>query len=110
MKTFVKNDSGFACAVCGREVAPLKYSSRDHCPFCLCSLHVDVLPGDRQNNCGGVLVPQDVTQNTKKGYIIAYRCAKCGQLHNNKAADDDSFATLLKVMNKTYSLNNFKKK
>ena len=110
MKNFVKNDSGFVCAVCGRAVEPLKYSSRDHCPFCLCSLHVDVLPGDRQNSCLGVLVPIDVTQNAKKGYIIKYKCAKCGEFHNNKAAEDDNFSTLLKIMNKTYNVENFKKK
>ena len=110
MKTFVKNDSGFECVVCGRTVEPLKYSSRDHCPFCLCSLHIDIMPGDRQNACKGVLEPVEVTQNAKKGYIIKYKCAKCGQFHNNKAAEDDNFSTLLKVMNKTYNVENYKNK
>ena len=110
MRSFIKNDSGFVCAVCGKSVGPLKYSSRDHCPFCLCSLHLDIMPGDRQNECGGVLAPIDVEQNTKKGYIIKYRCVQCGQEHNNKAAQDDSFQTILKVMNKTYQIQNYKTK
>ena len=42
MKRFTKNDSGFTCAHCGREVEALGYTSRNHCPFCLWSLHVDV--------------------------------------------------------------------
>ncbi len=110
MKQFTKNDAGFVCVNCGKAVSTLNYSSRDHCPNCLCSLHVDVLPGDRQNSCGGMLVPIDVTQNAKKGYIITYKCLKCGQTHNNKAAADDNFATILKVMNKTYNFESYKKK
>ena len=52
-KRFTKNDSGFVCRNCGAEVPPLSYSSRDHCRVCLCSLHVDIDPGDRANGCGG---------------------------------------------------------
>ena len=43
-KRFTKNDDGFVCARCGAEVRPLGYSSRNHCPFCLWSLHVDTSP------------------------------------------------------------------
>ncbi len=110
MKNFVKNDSGFICAVCGKAVEKLNSTSRDHCNFCLCSLHVDVNPGDRQNDCKGVLVPIEVTQNAKKGYIITYKCSKCGQTHNNKAAEDDNFSTILKVMNKTYNIDDYRNK
>ena len=46
-KRFTKNDNGFICAHCGKEVEPLGYTSRNHCPFCLWSLHVDINPGDR---------------------------------------------------------------
>ena len=45
-KRFAKNDEGFFCAHCGKWVPPLGYSSRNHCPFCLWSLHVDINPGD----------------------------------------------------------------
>ena len=108
MKNFEKNDNGFICSVCGETVPKLKYSSRDHCTNCLCSLHVDVNPGDRQNSCQGTLIPIDIAQNNKKGNVIIYKCEKCGMLHNNKAASDDSFSTILKIMNKTYNVNNFK--
>ncbi len=96
-KNFVKNDNGFVCAVCGANVLPLKYSSRDHCNKCLSSLHVDILPGDRQNNCGGILEPISV-EYKKNEYIINFRCKKCGQTHNNKMAKDDSFEKILEVM------------
>ena len=108
MKIFEKNDNQFTCSVCGKVVPELKYSSRDHCTNCLCSLHVDVNPGDRQNTCRGTLMPIDILQSNKKGYIITYKCNKCGMQHNNKAASDDSFSTILKLMNKTYNVNNFK--
>ena len=108
MKIFEKNDNEFICRVCGKLVPMLKYTSRDHCTKCLCSIHVDINPGDRANTCLGTLVPVDIETNNKKGYIIKYKCQKCGQEHNNKSAEDDSFKTILKVMNKSYNINDFK--
>lgn len=102
MKTFSNLDEGFKCTVCGCDVKPLKYSSRDHCPNCLCSLHVDINPGDRLNDCKGIMKPISIIQSGKKGYVIEYRCSKCGQLHNNKAAQDDNFSTILAVSNGKY--------
>ena len=85
-KIFTKNDSGFVCLNCGKEVLPLGYSSRNHCPFCLCSLHVDINPGDRENSCGGIMDPVFAEPDPKKGYIITHKCRKCGQKTRNKAA------------------------
>ena len=87
-KRFLKNDAGFICAKCGREVLPLGYTSRNHCPFCLYSLHVDVNPGDRQNPCHGLLRPIRVLPDAKRGYIIVHRCEKCGETVRNKAAHE----------------------
>ena len=87
-KRFTKNDSGFICANCGAEVEPLEYSSRDHCPFCLWSLHVDIMPGDRSNPCKAKLEPISAEPDAKKGFIINYRCTKCGEIHRNRAAHE----------------------
>lgn len=87
-KKFIKNDQGFVCAVCGRTVLPMGRSSRDHCPFCLSSVHVDVNPGDRTNLCRGIMRPIAAEPDPKKGYVIFYRCEKCGALHKNRAAMD----------------------
>ncbi len=87
-KRFRKNDNSFICANCGKEVLPLGYSSRNHCPFCLCSLHVDVNPGDRANPCGGLLVPVSAEPDPKKGYVIVHRCEKCGEIRRNRAAHE----------------------
>lgn len=87
-KRFVKNDSGFVCANCGAEVQPLGSSSRDHCPYCLCSIHVDIMPGDRANPCRGILDPVRVELSAKKGYVIVYKCRRCGEVKRNRAAND----------------------
>jgi DNA-directed RNA polymerase subunit RPC12/RpoP len=87
-------DEGFTCLVCGREVAPLRYTARDHCPHCLCSLHVDVFPGDRASDCKGVLRPVG-TEKGKKGIRIVYECDRCHASKKNiSAADDDSDAII----------------
>ena len=93
----IKNDNGFVCRQCGKEVNPLGYTSRDHCPYCLHSIHIDVVPGDRANTCLGTLVPFAVESSSKKGYIISYKCDKCGEIKRNKSADDDDFNVMLKI-------------
>ena len=85
-KRFRKNDSGFICANCGAVVEPLGYTSRNHCPKCLCSLHVDVNPGDRAAGCGGIMRPIRVETDAKRGYVIVHKCEKCGHISRNKAA------------------------
>ena len=85
-KRFQKNDSGFVCRNCGFEVEPLGTTSRDHCPRCLCSIHIDINPGDRANECLGTLRPVQVLPDPKKGYLIVYKCDKCGAVVRNKAA------------------------
>ena len=96
-KRFKMIDEPFKCAVCGKDVLPLKVSARDHCPFCLCSLHVDINPGDRQNHCKGILKPIGADKY-KDTYKIVYKCEKCHQLHRNIMAIDDSFDALLEIM------------
>lgn len=103
MKNFTKNDQGFKCINCGKNVLPLKYTSRDHCPFCLCSIHIDINPGDRSNTCLGILIPVDLEYSQNKGYVIKYKCNRCGELHNNKTAYDDCKKQINKLSNKTYN-------
>ena len=97
MKQFTKRDESFICENCGKEVGKLSYTSRDHCPHCLCSKHVDVLPGDRAEDCKGILRPIQVEINNKKGYVIVYKCDKCGAIRKNKAANDDNEDLIIKL-------------
>ena len=82
-------NQGFICKNCSKQVLPLTNGSyRNHCPFCLYSLHVDILPGDRANDCLGLMKPIKVEYNTKKGFQIIHKCLKCGAIQKNKIAED----------------------
>ena len=96
-KRFTKNDNGFVCAHCGRQVEPLGYTSRNHCPYCLWSLHVDMNPGDRACECHGGLEPISVLTDPKKGYIVVHKCTKCGAIRRNKYAEDDNKELIIKL-------------
>ena len=97
MKQFTKNDDEFICMNCGQKVEKLGYTSRDHCNHCLCSIHIDINPGDRANDCRGILRPEQVLLDNKKGgYVIEYKCERCGKKHRNKAAEDDDINLLIK--------------
>ena len=98
MKRFNELDEEFICLNCGKKVDKLEYSSRDHCPHCLYSLHVDINPGDRQNNCKGLLKPID-PEKFKDTYKIIYKCEKCNQLHKNIMAKDDNYEEIIKLTN-----------
>ena len=63
---FTEIDESFICENCGRQVKPLGYSCRNHCPYCLHSKHVDINPGDRQEQCHGILEPIGLELNSKK--------------------------------------------
>ena len=106
-RQFQKNDDSFICQNCGHKVEKLGYTSRDHCNKCLCSIHIDINPGDRANECKGLLIPIAVNPSSKKGYVIEYKCEKCGKHHNNKAAEDDSQKTLFSVMSGSYNKDKF---
>lgn len=106
-RRFTKNDSGFICAHCGKEVQPLGYTSRNHCPFCLWSLHLDENPGDRASDCGGQMEPAWAEPDPRRGYIITHRCTKCGALRRNKAANEakiqpDNITLLIKLTAKEH--------
>ena len=96
-KRFTKNDAGFTCANCGREVLPLGYTSRNHCPYCLCSVHLDINPGDRAARCGGIMDPIGAEPDAKRGFVVIHRCRDCGAVRRNKAAADDDREKLIRL-------------
>ncbi len=96
-KRFQKNDEGFVCENCGKEVTPLSYSSRNHCPHCLWSIHADINPGDRESACRGKMRPKRVEPDAKKGYIITHKCLVCGEERRCRAARDDDKELLISL-------------
>ena len=67
MPNFTVIDEEFICENCGFKVPKLGYSCRNHCPKCLTSKHVDKNPGDRSEECHGILEPVGIEINNKKG-------------------------------------------
>ena len=100
MKRFTKLDESFTCENCGKNVEKLNYTSRDHCPYCLYSKHVDIMPGDRQNTCQGLLRPIGI-EKFKDSFKIVYKCQKCGQLHKNIIANDDDRDLIIELTKET---------
>lgn len=91
MKVFTGRGANqpFTCANCGFDVPALAGGGyRNHCPRCLCSLHVDVFPGDRANDCHGILRPVGAVPG-KKGWVIVSQCERCGEVRRNRAALDE---------------------
>ncbi len=96
-KKFKMIDESFICYNCGKEVHPLGYTARDHCPNCLHSLHLDINPGDRASNCKGHLIPIGIEKNKKRGYKILYKCDKCGIETKNVMATDDNMERIISI-------------
>lgn len=96
MKNFTMRDEEFLCENCGNKVLPLGYTARDHCPFCLYSKHVDIMPGDRKNTCKGLLKPVGI-EKFKDTYKILYRCEQCGETHKNIMAKDDDMDLIIEL-------------
>jgi len=83
------NDA-FKCLVCGCDVLPLLNGSyRSHCPRCLWSRHVDSSPGDRAENCGGLMKPVGLEGSSSGGWSLVHVCTVCGARRRNKTAEDD---------------------
>ena len=97
MKRFNEIDEEFICENCGKKVEPLGYSCRNHCNYCLYSKHVDINPGDRKETCHGLLEPIGIEIDSKKGYVIIYKCKKCGASLRCRAANDDDTDLLIKL-------------
>ena len=89
-------DEIFTCENCGKNVDKLNYTARDHCPYCLYSKHVDINPGDRMNECKGLLEPIGI-EKFKDTYKIIYKCKKCNQMHKNIIANDDNMNLIIEL-------------
>jgi DNA-directed RNA polymerase subunit RPC12/RpoP len=86
-----EENRSFTCAICNQHVKALENGSyRNHCPFCLGSIHVDNKPGDRNSQCKGLMTASQLKYNSKKGWQIIHKCQKCGIEKANKIAESDS--------------------
>ena len=96
-------NTGFICVHCGKSIIALSNGSyRNHCPYCLYSLHVDKAIGDRTSNCRGKMEPKEVIYNSKKGYQIVHECLRCGVRRVNMIAENtvmpDDYEMIMNLM------------
>ena len=97
-RLFTRCRENFVCGHCGQRVIGDGYTN--HCPYCLYSKHVDHNPGDRSNQCLGLMEPVSVEAKSKK-YVITHRCLKCKVIKKNRSASYDSFEAILGVMRRS---------
>lgn len=103
-KSHACNES-FTCKVCGRLVVPNGAGSdhRNHCPYCLTSMHLDIEPGDREADCGEAMEPVAVWVRKNGEWAIIHRCKICGALSSNRIAADDNPMKLMSIAMKPVS-------
>lgn len=107
-RQFTHKNTSFRCENCKVEVPPAEKTCRNHCPHCLYSKHVDILPGDRANPCQGLMQPIGYELHSKKGLMLRFRCLKCKFEGRNIALCDDKLAAddyerILSLTNEKYS-------
>ncbi|MBS1518811.1 MAG: RNHCP domain-containing protein [Bacteroidetes bacterium] len=93
-RKFQKTTEDFICGNCGFKVTGDGYTN--HCPECLFSMHVDINPGDRAAECGGLMKPVDL-KVTSGSYIIRHKCLKCGHEKSNKSGKGDNYQMLIEL-------------
>lgn len=100
-KKFQRRTEDFVCEHCGTAVQGTGYTN--HCPKCLWSKHVDIHPGDREADCGGMMRPVTIEGGTPH-YRVLQRCEKCGfERRNNLSNIDNSEAIIAIVRATTHS-------
>lgn len=95
VRKFQKTKEDFTCEHCGRAVEGDGYTN--HCPECLYSKHVDIFPGDRLEDCGGLMPVSEIIRKGD-GYILVHKCARCGYTHRDHFRDKtDNIDTLVRL-------------
>lgn len=94
VRRFQRTVEDFTCAHCGLQVQGDGYTN--HCPRCLWSRHVDINPGDRLAECGGLMVPVAI-EGRPGTYRILHRCQLCAEEKWNQASSADDFEALLSL-------------
>ena len=94
VKTFTKRKEDFICEHCGTLVRGTGFTN--HCPECLYSKHVDVFPGDRQAECGGLMSVRDIIRRGER-YILVHRCTQCHHTRRDHFRVTDNMDTLIRL-------------
>jgi ribosomal protein L37AE/L43A len=111
------DDRDFTCARCRRPViaerAVSGVGNRNHCPYCLCSRHMDWRePGDRLSACKQAMPAVALTlKRSANKYargggelMLVHLCPDCGRVSANRIAADDDPQAILAVFERSLSL------
>lgn len=94
-RNFARLKEDFKCRMCGTRVKGTGYTN--HCPECLWSMHTDRKPGDRSENCKGIMKPLSATYN-RSYYTIVHQCLRCGARRQVKASENDNKDIMEQIM------------
>jgi hypothetical protein len=97
-KHFQRRAEDFVCAHCDAQIAG-RDGYTNHCPQCLYSQHVDIHPGDRAAECGGMMEPVAI-EPFGAIWKILQRCQRCGHERKNKTLAADRFEAILALQEK----------
>lgn len=90
---------GFVCKHCRRNVSLVSHGTRhrNHCPWCLWSLHVaqSRKQHDRMSQCQDVMEPIGISTQSDGEWSLVHRCRGCGVIKTNRIAGDDDTIALL---------------
>lgn len=114
-----RQESGFKCLNCGYSVStdPIisGVQSRNHCPMCLWSRHVDLhTAGDRMAGCMGMMKPIGLTlKRTRKKYanssageiMLIHACQGCGKVSICRIAADDHAETIWQLFESSLEMD-----
>jgi len=96
-KKFQKKIEDFVCEKCQMKMVGNGFTN--HCSNCLWSKHVDINPGDRAENCCGMMAPIKIDFEKGK-YFINHKCMKCGALKRKGLENEDNFEAALEIVRK----------
>jgi len=101
------NKNYFICQQCGKRVDFKAFGTlnRNHCNFCLWSRHVDEKIGDRKSKCKGLMEPVDLAFKKDGELMIVHKCDLCRKISTNRIAGDDSVREIIKIAEKSKTLN-----
>ncbi len=84
-----KKNHWFYCLECWNYIQKAQKISRNHCPVCFASKHVDQeTPWDRACDCKWKMIP--ISYLIANGKIkITFQCLECWKKDTNQAQNDD---------------------
>lgn len=117
-KRWQATDKEFRCAHCKQMVfltSVMGTVHRNHCPYCLHSLHVDTKPGNRASMCRARMMPIGLTwkhngfdkyyNQRSDDIMLIHACSGCNIININRIAADDSCHVILEIFEHSLSMD-----